>query len=57
MTSSNKQESSNGPEYIRLSKNEALYRPSKRAITITVAAMAAAVVLAVVVFILFPLPA
>ena len=39
-----------------LSKDEALYAPSKRAVTITIVAIAIAIALAIASFVLFPLP-
>ncbi len=38
-----------------LSKDEALYPPSKRAVKITIAAIVAAIILAVAAFVLFPI--
>ncbi len=39
-----------------LSKDEALYAPSKRAMTITIVAIAIVAALAIASFVLFPLP-
>lgn len=57
MTADKQQGNAGGQERkpVVLSKDEALYPPSKRAMKITIAAIVAAIILAVVVFILFPI--
>lgn len=57
MTADKQQGNAGGRERkpVVLSKDEALYPPSKRAIRITVIAIIAAIILAVAAFILFPI--
>ena len=57
MTADKQQGNAGGQERkpVVLSKDEALYPPSKRAIRITVIAIIAAIILAVAAFILFPI--